>query len=85
MADKPERPKTRLTQTDVARIVGEVEDEQAVALIATGASVAELEEAALLAEGETDVLSEARVALSPKVAAAYDILTTWGAEPDEPA
>lgn len=85
MADKPKRSDSTLTHADIERILGDVEDEQAVALIATRASPAELEEAALLADGETDVLSGARAELSPKVASLYDILTTWEDEEEASA
>lgn len=84
MADKPKRSEARLTHTDIERILGAVEDEQAVALSATGASPAELETAAVLAQGETDVLSSARVKPSPRIAALYDILTARAFEAEGP-
>ena len=66
--------KTALTRQDIHRIVGDVDDETATAIMATGASPAQLEEAIHWASGESDAMGHERKPLSGTVAALYDIL-----------
>ncbi len=64
----------RLTHQDILRILGSVDDETAVAIIETGASAAQVEQARLWAAGESDAMGEARKPLIGPAAAVYDIL-----------
>lgn len=66
---------TRPTRADVLRICGELIDWKVQAIIASGASVEEIEVAAAWAEGADDVMGEARKPLAGNVAKVYDILT----------
>lgn len=78
MADRTSqrrRARERVTRAHIAELVGDIEDIKAAKIIATGATVEDLEEAAAWAAGETDVLGEARRRGSPIVNAIYDILT----------
>ena len=63
-----------LTRDEIHRIVGELDDERAAAIVATGADAAQLEEARLWAQGESDAMGEERKSLSGPVAAVYEIL-----------
>lgn len=64
-----------LTYHQLRQIIGEIDDERAVAIVATGASAADVEQARLWAQGESDALGEERKSLSGTVAAVYEILT----------
>ncbi len=61
-------------------IVGELSDARVAAIQKTGASIEELEEAAALAAGESDVVGQEGHRASRVVAELYDILMP---EPDE--
>ena len=74
---------TRLTREEVTRIVGRIDDAKAVAIIESGASLQELEQAAAWAEGESDVMGEARAHASPTVIAVYEILTAEEKFPED--
>lgn len=63
-----------LTRDDVVRVVGDVEDATIAALLATGASYLELEQAVMWANGDGDHLGKAGHPLTGKAAQAYDIL-----------
>ncbi len=65
----------RLTHDDLRRLCGDIIDWKLSAIIETGASIEEVEEAVAWASGENDVMGEARKPLSGTVAAVYDILT----------
>jgi hypothetical protein len=84
------RPSGRgaLGHDEIRRIAGDVGDARIAAIMATGASTEELEEAVAWAAGESDVMGEARLPLSGVVARLYDILVqdedVWGDE-DRPA
>lgn len=64
-----------LTHDEIAHVLGEVSDEKATAIAATGADMPELEEAAAWAAGESDVIGKLHRPLSGVVAQIYDILT----------
>lgn len=64
-----------LSRRDVTRVLGQVTDARAAAILATGATAAELEEAAAWAAGESDVIGKLQRPASPIVGAVYDILT----------
>jgi hypothetical protein len=77
-----------LGHDDVRRIAGDIDDAKIAAIIGTGASLEELEEAVAWIAGESDVMGEARVPLSGVVAQVYDLLVqdedVWGDEPKAP-
>ena len=70
---------TRLGHDEIARILGSLhdpgDDSKVAAIEATGATSDELEEAVAWAQGESDVMGEARRPLTGVVARLYDILT----------
>jgi hypothetical protein len=74
----------RLTHDDVTRLCGDIEERKVAAILATGASLAELEEALAWVAGESDVMGEARLPVAGTVAELYDILVEgedlWGDE-----
>lgn len=69
-----------LDRESVRAIVGELSDARVAAILKTGATVEQLEEAAALAAGESDVVGQEGHQTSRIVAALYDILMP---EPDE--
>lgn len=70
-ADKPQ-----VTAEQITDIVGPLTDARVMAIIATGATVEQIEEAAAWADGESDVMGDLRLAATSPVAAVYDILRT---------
>ncbi len=72
-----------LSHETVARIAGEVSDAKAVAIIASGASWDELEQAVAWANLEDDVMGKQRRPLTGIVAELYEILTADEADEDE--
>lgn len=76
MKSKSERdPAATITATDVIEIVGPLTDARITAIVATGATIEQLEEAVAWATGESDVMGELERPVSGPVAAIYDILT----------
>ena len=78
MGRTDERDRTvgaKLTREQVANVVGRIDDVKAAAIIATGASLKELNEAVAWASGESDVIGKLHRPASPVVAAVFDILT----------
>jgi hypothetical protein len=73
-----------LTREDVISVAGEMADARIAAIIATGATLAELEEAVAFAAGENDVMGDMRRPAAGRVADVYDILTIEEAFEDEP-
>lgn len=71
-----------LSTEEIRTVLGDIEDAKAAAILATGASRAELEEAYLYAQGEGDKVDRAGHPLTGIVAALFDILT---ADEEEPA
>jgi len=63
-----------LTHDRVVSVAGALTDAKVVQIIATGATMEELEEAVAFAAGEDDVMGEARVPAAGRVAEIYDIL-----------
>ncbi len=76
------KQRQELTRDSVRAIVGELSDARMAAILTTGASVEELEEAAALAAGESDVVGHEGHKTSRIVAELYEILMP---EPDEEA
>lgn len=73
----------RATAADVRRIFGRMPDARLAAILAAGATVGELEEAAAWAAGESDVMGPlARPVVGP-VATIYEIITTVEEQFDE--
>lgn len=70
-----ERKRIQATADDAVEILGHLPDERIAAILATGATVQQLEEAAAWAAGESDVMGQMRRPVSGPVAAVYDILT----------
>jgi hypothetical protein len=60
---------------DVVHILGQMPDARIAAILSTGATIAQLEEAAAWAAGENDVMGDMRRPITGPVAAVYEILT----------
>ena len=79
----------RLTREDVRRLCGDVTDDRAARMVATGASVRDLEVALAWSAGESDVMGEARQPLSGRAAELYELLPSAlddeEADPSRPA
>lgn len=69
-ADRP------LTHDDVVMLVGDLDDEAIVEIIASGATVRDLDEAIAWAESESDVMGELERRLAEPAASVYRILMT---------
>ena len=69
-----DKPAAKLGHDDVRRICGDVVDSTVEAIIETGATLEELEEAIAWASGEDDVMGEERKPLTGRAAEVYDIL-----------
>lgn len=69
------RGRAGVTRAQIAEIARVVDDVRAAEIIATGASVEELEEAVAWASGESDVMGRSRLRGSAVVRAVYDLLT----------
>ncbi len=67
-------PKT-LTHEQINGVVGDIDDMRAAEIIATGATIEELEEAVAWAARESDVMGDLRLRGSPVVGKVYDLLT----------
>jgi len=72
-----------VTRAQIKEIVGEMDDIKAARIIASGATLDDLEQAAAWAAGESDVMSAALLRASVKVQAVYDILTAEEKYPAE--
>lgn len=71
-----------LSIEDINAVLGDIEDARAAAIIATGATKAELEEAYLYAQGEGDRVDRAGHPLSGVLADLFEILTADEEEPE---
>jgi hypothetical protein len=80
----------RCTAEELARtktlgeLLQHLDDSKVTAIAATGASLANIEEALLWAEGESDVLGKTDHPLTGAAAAVYEILIAEEAYPNEP-
>lgn len=63
-----------VTAGQVVEICGPLDDDRVMAIIGTGATIEQIEEAAAWADGESDVMAELRIKASGPAAAVYDIL-----------
>ena len=62
------------SRTDVVRLVGDLDDIVVAAILGTGATYVEIEEAVKFAMGDAELLGKTGHQLSPAAAAVYDIL-----------
>ena len=74
-ASGPSAGQAKLTREQVTGVVGRIDDVRAAEIIATGATIEELEEAVAWAASESDVMGDLRLHASPVVAKVYDLLT----------
>jgi len=65
-----------VTAEEIIDIVGPLTDARVMAIIATGATIEQIEEAAAWAEGESDVMGDLRLRATTPVVAVYEILRT---------
>jgi len=76
MGTKKDRSATaKATAADIVEILGPLTDARMTAILATGATVSQIEQAAAWAAGESDVMGQLRRPASGPVAAVYEILT----------
>jgi len=68
---------------ELVRLVGALRPAQLAAIERSGATVGEIEQAVAFASGEDDVMGEARIPLSGRVAEIYEIITADEAQDDE--
>jgi hypothetical protein len=79
----PEYPPRGLTPQDVRDIAGDLDDAKIAAILATGASAEQLEEAMAWASGESDVMGDLERPLAGVVARLCDILMTGEEFPED--
>ena len=72
--DEITRDNAPLSAEQIIDIVGPLADDRIMAIVATGATVEEVEEAAAWADGENDVMADLKVRATAPIAAVYDIL-----------
>lgn len=75
MAPRRQRHERTITPELIAETLGTVSDGASAAILASGATVEEFEEAVAWAMGASDVVGELERPLSGRVAAVYEILT----------
>ena len=73
----------KLTHDLIVEVAGETGDSKVAAILATGATLEDLEEAVAWASGESDVMGEERLPLSGLASVLYDILTADEAYEDD--
>lgn len=78
-----DRGRAKATARDAVEILGPMPDARLAAILATGATTRQIEEAAAWAAGASDVMGQMRRPVSGPVAAVYDILTASEAFADE--
>ena len=86
MSDSPHGSRSsarKLTHDLIPTIAGEMADAKIAAILATEATVEDLEEAVAWASGESDVMGEERLPLSGLASVVYDILTADEAYEDD--
>ena len=69
---------------EVRRLVGDIESIRIDEIVATGATLAEIEVALAWAAGESDVMGEERRPLAGRAAQVYEIIAGDTEFPDEP-
>lgn len=78
----PRDASMRVTAGEVRRLCGEIEDIKVTEIVATGATVQELEEAFACLHGDDSAMAEMQRPLSGRAAQIYDILAPEE-EPEE--
>lgn len=73
-ANQIKKGRVAITPAQVIEIVGPLTDTRVMAVIATGATIEQIEEAAAWADGESDVMGDLRLHAAPPVVAVYEIL-----------
>ncbi len=73
-ANESKKDRAAVTPAQVSEIVGPLTDARATAIIATGATMEQIAEAAAWADGESDVMGGLRLRAAPAVVAVYEIL-----------
>lgn len=73
----------RLTHDLVTKIAGNIADEQIAAILKSGGTLEDLEEAVAWASGESDVMGDERLPLMGAASEIYEILTADEFEEDE--
>lgn len=71
-----EKAASGLTHDQVVTLVGDLEDAKVAEILATGATLRDLEEAIAFAEAETDVMGEMERRLGEPATSIYRILMT---------
>lgn len=79
----PDAQLPKASRSDLTRVLGDLDDAQIAEILALRPTLAEVEQAALWAEGEGEVLSASGHTLSGVVAEIVDIVTA-DEEDDEP-
>lgn len=72
-----------ISQADVRRLLGPIDDHKVAEILETGASIADLERAAAYLALETDVMGELEKPLSGRAGLIYELVRRDEAEPDE--
>jgi len=70
------KPPRAATLSEIRTTMGELDDAKLEAILATGATPAELEAALAWAEGESDVMGKSARPLEGRIAAVYEVLMT---------
>ncbi len=76
-------PERQLNPEIVRRLCGEITDGAVAAIVASQASLADLETALAWVDGESDVMGEARRPIAGVVAELYDLLMAERTDDDE--
>jgi hypothetical protein len=76
--------KARLTASQIHDVVGDIDPAKAAAILASGATLEELVEAAALASGEREIMGERPRPMTGNVAVVYDILRLEQEAAEEP-
>lgn len=72
------------TRTDLDQILGEIDDETAVAILSLNPSVVQIEEAGIWLEGTDDFLRRGDHPIDPIVSQILDLVATEDEEPPGP-
>lgn len=66
---------SKLTRAEIRRLCGDVTDECAAEMLATGATIEDVEVAVAWSAGETDLMGEERKPLKGRAAQVYELLS----------
>ena len=78
----PTHARPTVSQDDLQRVLGDIEDSKIIEILALKPTVPELEEAAIWAAGDGDVLAKDGHPLTGVVAQIVEILAAEGEEPE---